>query len=340
MRAPTRCRCPDAPRTSTGVAGSSATQTQGTIGRNAPDPAAIVIQKILAALCALSAALLSPALHAESDGDTLTAIREHGSIRLGHRLSSVPFSYIGESGGVEGYSHDMAMHIVAAIRARLALPTLPVELVPITSGNRMRLIRKGEIDFECGSTTHNSSRAREVSFSTTIFIIGTRLLTRRDSGIAGFGDLDGHRVVTTAGTTSERLLRQMKEEEQVELTLITARDHGESFLTLEAGQADAFMLDDALLYGETAKSKRPAEWIVTGVPRSFEAYGCMMRKDDPVMKQLVDTTLIALMASGEAERIYNRWFMQPIPPNGLNLNFPLSDSMRALFAAPNDKPFQ
>ncbi|MCB1961250.1 MAG: transporter substrate-binding domain-containing protein [Rhodocyclaceae bacterium] len=292
------------------------------------------------ALLALLALLLSPPLHAGADGDTLSAIRERGVIRLGHRLSSVPFSYIGDQGEVVGYSHDLAMHVVAAIRARLQLPDLPVELVPITSGNRIRLTRKGEIDFECGSTTHNTTRAREVSFSTTIFIIGTRLLTRRDAGIAGFADLGGRRVVTTAGTTSERLLRQMKEEGQVDLTLITARDHGESFLTLEAGQADAFMLDDALLYGETAKSRQPEDWIVTGVPRSFEAYGCMMRKDDPAMKTLVDSTLTALMTSGEAERIYTRWFMQPIPPKGLNLNFPLSASMRALFKAPNDKPFQ
>ncbi len=272
--------------------------------------------------------------------DTLTSIREHGAIRLGHRLSSVPFSYLDENGQVVGYSHDFALKIVDAIRQRLGNPKLPVELVPITSGNRFRLIHKGEIDFECGSTTHNSERAKRVSFSNTIFVIGTRVLTRRDSGIADFNDLNGKRVVTTASTTSEHLLRQMKEERQIDLTLITARDHGESFLTLETGRADAFMLDDALLYGERAKSPRPTDWVVTGTPRSFEAYGCMIRKGDQAMKQLVDDTLTQLMTSGEAERIYTRWFMQPIPPKQLNLNFPLSDSMRALFREPNDKPFQ
>jgi len=293
-------------------------------------------------LLVLFACLASIALPACAQGgnDTLEAIRERGAIRLGHRLSSIPFSYIDDKGNVAGYSHDLAMRIVDAIRDALGDKRLTVELVPITSGNRFRLIKKGEIDFECGSTTHNTARAREVGFSTTIFIIGTRLLTRRDSGIADFDDLNGRRVVTTAGTTSERLLRQIKEEREVELTLITARDHGESFLTLETGRADAFMLDDALLYGEIAKSPHPDDWLVTGTPRSFEAYGCMIRKDDARMKALVDNTLNTLMTSGEAEKIYNHWFMQPIPPQNLNLNFPLSGSMHKLFREPNDIPFQ
>lgn len=293
-------------------------------------------------LIALAAALClhAPVLAADPAAATLDVIAKRGSIRLGHRLSSIPFSYIDDSGKVMGYSHDLALHIVDVIRRTLDQPKLRVDLVPITSGNRFRLLRKGEIDFECGSTTHNSARAREVEFSTTIFIIGTRLLTRRDSGIGDFSDLDGRRVVTTAGTTSERLLRQMKEERQIDLTLITARDHGESFLTAETGQADAFMLDDALLYGEMAGSAQPDDWIVTGTPRSFEAYGCMMRKGDARLKTLVNNTLRQLMTSGEAERIYDRWFRSPIPPGALNLNFPLSESMRALFREPNDKPFQ
>lgn len=293
-------------------------------------------------LLALAAALClhAPFLFADPAAVTLDIIAKRGSIRLGHRLSSIPFSYVDDTDKVMGYSHDLAMHIVDAIRGTLDQPDLRVNLVPITSGNRFRLLRKGEIDIECGSTTHNTARAREVAFSTTIFIIGTRLLTRRDSGISDFSDLDGRRVVTTAGTTSERLLRQMKEARQIDLTLITARDHGESFLTAETGRADAFMLDDALLYGERAQSARPDDWIVTGTPRSFEAYGCMMRKGDARLKALVDSTLRQLMASGEAERIYDRWFRAPIPPNALNLNFPLSESMRALFREPNDKPFQ
>lgn len=279
-------------------------------------------------------------LHAQEATSTLDAIRDRGEIRLGHRLSSIPFSYLDDKGKVIGYSQDLAMHVVEAIRGRLRQPDLRLEMVPITSGNRFRLIKKGEIDFECGSTTHNTERARDVGFSTTIFIIGTRLLARKSAGISDFDDLNGRRVVTTAGTTSERLLREMKESSASGLTLITARDHGESFLTLETGRADAFMLDDALLYGEVAKSTHPEDWVVTGTPRSFEAYGCMLRKDDPAMKALIDDTLKQLMANGEAERIYTKWFLRPIPPNNLNLNFPISESMRELFRAPNDRPYQ
>ena len=282
-----------------------------------------VIRQGLIALAA-TLGLHSPSVVAEPAAPTLDIIAKRGSIRLGHRLSSIPFSYVDGDGKVMGYSHDLAMHVVDAIRHTLKQSDLRVDLVPITSGNRFRLLRKGEIDFECGSTTHNGDRARDVAFSTTIFIIGTRLLTRRESGIADFSDLDGRRVVTTAGTTSEHLLRQMKEERQINLTLITARDHGESFLTAETGQADAFMLDDALLYGELARSAQPDDWIVTGTPRSFEAYGCMMRKGEARLKGLIDGTLHRLMTSGEAERIYERWFRAPIPPNALNLNFPLS----------------
>jgi len=284
--------------------------------------------------------LATPLATAQEATSTLDAIRDRGEIRLGHRLSSIPFSYLDDKGKVIGYSQDLAMHVVEAIRGRLRQPDLRLEMVPITSGNRFRLIKKGEIDFECGSTTHNTERARDVGFSTTIFIIGTRLLARKSAGISDFDDLNGRRVVTTAGTTSERLLREMKESSASGLTLITARDHGESFLTLETGRADAFMLDDALLYGEVAKSTHPEDWVVTGTPRSFEAYGCMLRKDDPAMKALIDDTLKQLMANGEAERIYTKWFLRPIPPNNLNLNFPISESMRELFRAPNDRPYQ
>lgn len=274
-----------------------------------------------------------------SAADTLERIRERGYINLGHRESSVPFSYYDDSGQVVGYSHELALAIVAAVRRHLGEP-LMLRLVPVTSEDRIEKVRSGEIDLECGSTTHNSQRARQVSFSNTIFIIGTRMLTRHDSGIHDFQDLPGRRVVTTAGTTSERLLQRINEAQQAGIALVTARDHGESFATLARGEADAFMMDDALLYGEMANADDPREWIVTGTPQSFEAYACMMKRGDVAFKRLVDTTLAQLMASGEAERVYRKWFMSPLPGSGLNLNYPLSDTMKALFAAPNDHPFQ
>ena len=164
-------------------------------------------------------------------------------------------------------------------------------------------------------------------------------MTKKDSGIKDFADLAGKNVVTTAGTTSERLLRKMNEDKQMKMNIISAKDHGESFLTLETGRAVAFMMDDALLYGEMAKARKPGDWIVTGTPQSREAYGCMIRKDDPGFKKVVDAALTKALTSGEAEKIYAKWFMNPIPPKGLNLGMPLSDEMKALTKAPNDKAF-
>ena len=179
-----------------------------------------------------------------------------------------------------------------------------------------------------------------MSFSNTIFVIGTRLLTKKDSGIKDFPDLAGKNVVTTAGRTSERLLRKMNEDKNMKMNVISAKDHGEAFLTLETGRAVAFMMDDALLYGETAKAKRPADWVVVGTAQSEEAYGCMLRKDDPAFKKVADTAIAKLMTSGEAVKIYDKWFLNPIPPKGLNLNMPMSDEMKALYKSPNDKAFE
>ncbi len=293
-------------------------------------------------LCAVAATTLacSTCLAGVTPEGTLERIRERGAIHLGHRESSIPFSYYGPGGEVMGYSHALALRVVEAVRDQLGAPGLPVRLVPITSQNRFDLLQDGTIDLECGSTTHNSERARQVAFSNTIFIIGTRLLTRRDSGIQDFPDLIGQRVVTTAGTTSEALLERMNRERQWRMTVLTTRDHAESFHVLADGRADALMLDDALLYGELAKAPDRDAWRVTGTPQSFEAYACTLRRGDHDFKRLVDRVLARVMISGEAERLYRTWFMSPLPGSGLNLNFPLSDSMKALFRAPNDIPFQ
>ena len=291
----------------------------------------------LAAL-ALCASLVPPAFAQESA--TLAKIKSSGTIALGHRESSIPFSYYDDKQQVVGYSQELMLKVVDAVKAELKLPALALKLTPVTSQNRIPLIQNGTIDIECGSTTNNTERARQVAFSNTIFIIGTRLMTKKESGVKDFPDLAGKNVVTTAGTTSERLIRKMNEEKKLGMNIISAKDHGESFLTLETGRAVAFMMDDALLYGELAKAKRPADWAVVGTPQSFEAYGCMMRKDDPGFKKLVDAALAKAMTSGEAEAIYKKWFTQPIPPKGLNLNFPPSDAMLKLYKAPNDKPFE
>jgi len=284
------------------------------------------------------ACLAAPVAAAELTG-TLKKIKDSGSITLGHRESSIPFSYYDDQQHVIGYSQEMMMKAVEAIKAELKLPNLQVKYNPVTSQNRIPLVQNGTVDIECGSTTNNAERAKQVNFSNTIFVIGTRLLTKKDSGIKDFPDLAGKTVVVTAGTTSERLLRKMNEDKKMAMNIISAKDHGESFLTLETGRAAAFMMDDALLYGELAKAKRPGDWVVTGTPQSREAYGCMLPKDDAAFKKLVDDAIAKTMKSGEAEKMYAKWFMNPIPPKGLNLNFPLSDDMKALFKNPNDKYF-
>lgn len=296
---------------------------------------------ILRAVAAALACALAPApASALEPGGTLERIRETGTISLGHRESSIPFSYYDDRQQVVGYSQEIMLVAVEAVRKELGLPKLNVKLTPVTSQNRIPLVQNGTIDLECGSTTNNLERQRQVAFSSTLFVVGTRLLTRRDSGVRDFPDLAGKNVVTTAGTTSERLLRRMNEEKRMGMNVIAARDHGEAFLTLQSGRAVAFMMDDALLAGELAKARRRDDWHIVGTPQSREAYGCMMRKDDPAFKQVVDGAIARLMTSGEAEKLYRKWFLSPIPPRGLTLSLPLGAEMKALFASPNDRALQ
>jgi glutamate/aspartate transport system substrate-binding protein len=287
---------------------------------------------------ALAASLsVGPAIAQESP--TLKKIKETNTISLGHRESSIPFSYYDDKQQVVGYSHDFQLKVVEAVKKALNLPNLQVKYTPVTSQNRIPLIQNGTIDLECGSTTNNLERQKQVDFTTTVFIIGTRLLTKKTSGIKDFADLKGKNVVTTAGTTSEKLIRAMNDEKKMGMNIISAKDHGESFLTLESGRAAAFMMDDALLAGERAKARNQADWVIVGTPQSKEAYGCMLRKGDEGFKKLADGAIsAALKADGEKE--FKKWFQSPIPPKGVNLDLPLSEDMKELFKNPNDKAFQ
>ncbi|AEI75859.1 Glutamate/aspartate import solute-binding protein [compost metagenome] len=291
----------------------------------------------LAALMIAAGVMCGTAQAAEQLTGTLKKIKDTGVITLGVRESSIPFNY--NLGGVRqvGYSYDINMKIVEAIKDQLKLPNLQVKEIPITSQNRITLLQNGTIDIECGSTTNNLERQKQVAFTNSIFIIGTRIMVKKDAGIKDWADLKGKNIVTTAGTTSERLLRKMNDDQKLGMNIISTKDHGQSFLTLESGRAVAFMMDDALLYGERAKAKNPADWIVVGKPQSRESYGCMIRKDDPQFKKLSDTVITGMMKDGSVNTLYTKWFMQPVPPKGLNLDFPLSEDMKALIKAPNDK---
>ena len=293
------------------------------------------IRKVALSLLLLSAA--AGAAQAEDLSGTLKKINDNGVIVVGHRESSVPFSYYDNQQKVVGYSQDYSNAIVNAIKAKLNKPDLQVKMIPITSQNRIPLLQNGTYDFECGSTTNNLERQKQVAFSDTIFVIGTRLLVKKDGPIKDFDDLKGKTVVLTSGTTSEILLHKLNDEKKMEMRIISAKDHGDSFRTLETGRAVAFMMDDALLAGERAKAKKPDNWEILGTPQSKEAYGCMLRKEDPQFKVLVDDTIVKAQSSGQAEKWFDTWFKQPIPPKNLNMNFDLSDDMKALFKEPNDK---
>jgi glutamate/aspartate transport system substrate-binding protein len=287
---------------------------------------------------AIAAAVLStPVLASELTG-TLKKIKDSGTITLAHRDSSIPFSYLGlDPRQPIGYSHDLQLKVVDALKQELGLPDLKVRYNLVTSQTRIPLVQNGTVDLECGSTTNNLERQRQVDFSVGIFEVGTRLLAKKTAGISDFADLKGKNVVTTAGTTSERLLKAMNAEQQMGMNVIAAKDHGESFLMVESGRAVAFMMDDALLYGEMAKAKKPDDWAVVGTPQSYEVYACMLRKGDEGFKRVVDQAIGATFASGEINDIYSRWFLQPVPPKGLNLNFPMSEAVAQLIANPTDK---
>lgn len=271
-------------------------------------------------------------------GGTLQKIQQDHLVTIGYRDASIPFSYYDARQNPIGYSIDFAHLIVAGIESRLKLPDLKVRMIPITSQNRMSLIQNGTIDFECTSTTNNADRARQVSFSNTFFEIGTRLLVRKAAGIRDYSDLGDKNVVVVAGTTSEKILRRMNAEKSMGMRIISAKDHSEAFLMLSTGRAKAMMMDDALLAGERAKAPDPGEYEIVGTPQSSESYGCTLRKNDAPMKAVMDQAISDAQHTGRAAAIYRRWFLQPIPPRGLDLDFPMSARMQALFAHPTDKP--
>ncbi len=271
---------------------------------------------------------------------TLERIRRTGEIALGHRENSIPFSYFDNRQHVVGYAHDISTAIAREVGRELGLSDLRVRLVPVTSQTRIPLLLNGTIDLECGTTTNNRSRGRQIAFSTNYFMSGTRFLVHRGSGVKSLDDLRGRNVVVSAGTTSEIALRTINAKQKLGIRVIAARDHGDAFVALEFGKAVAFMSDDAILYGELSKAKYPADWHVVGAPLTEEVYACGMRQRDPAFKALADRTIEEMMRSGAMRRLYARWFQSPIPPRGVDLAVPFSPELAGLFAAPNDRPLQ
>jgi len=291
----------------------------------------------------VSLALVFPALtHAappELDG-TLRKIASSGTIALGYHESTPPFTFRTADGRVMGYSYDFALKVAEAVKRELNMPALQIVQVPFTTQNRFPTIQNGSADLSCGATTNTLERQKIVAFSNTIFVAGSRLMTRKDSGIKDFADLTGKNVVTFAASTSEKMLRKLNAEQNRRINIVSTFDRGETpFSVLQAGHADAYMMDDVLLYAAIHETWRPAEWVVTGTPQSFEAYGCILRKDDPAFKKVVDQEIARMMKSGEADAIYRKWLLSPIPPKGINFGFAMSEAMLELFKNPNDKPY-
>ncbi|MFY9510119.1 MAG: amino acid ABC transporter substrate-binding protein [Rubrivivax sp.] len=269
---------------------------------------------------------------------TLDKVKASGTISVAYRESSIPFSYLDDKAQPVGFGWEICGKIVDEVKKATGRADLKVTTQPVTSANRIPLLVNGTIDIECGSTTNNSDRGKQVAFAINYFYTGTRFLVKSDSGVKALADLNNKIVVSTTGTTNFRIMRSIITEQKLPIELIGAKDHAESALLVESGRAAAFAMDDILLYGLRASAQNPASLAVVGEPIQVEPYAIMLRKDDPAFKQLVDGVLAGLMKSGEFERLYKKWFQSPIPPKGINLNAPMDKSLVDNLKALSDKP--
>ncbi len=286
----------------------------------------------------VTAALLGAGLATTAGAQTLQKIADANKISVSYREASVPFSYLIGSKTAIGFSVELTEAVIDDVRKKIKKPNLEVNYMAVTSQNRIPLMVNGTIDLECGSTTNNSTRAKDVTFSTNIFYTGTRLLTKKDSGIKNYADLAGKTVASTTGTTNAQVIRKYSADKKLDMQIVLGKDHDDSLLLVENDRAKAFAMDDILLFGLRANSKNPAALEVVGDSIQVEPYACFMRKDDPDFKKLVDGTLARLMKSGEFNRLYTKWFMSPIPPKGVNLNLPMSAELKDNLKALSDKP--
>jgi ABC-type amino acid transport substrate-binding protein len=269
---------------------------------------------------------------------TLDKVKASGSIAVGYRESSIPFSYLDDKAQPTGFAWEICQRIVDEVKRATSRADLKVTTQAVTSANRIPLLQNGTIDIECGSTTNNSDRQKQVAFATNYFYTGTRFLVKAGSPVKTLADLKGKIVVSTTGSTNFRIMRTLNEEQKLGFELIGAKDHAESALLVQSGRAEAFAMDDILLYGLRASAANPAELAVVGDAIQVEPYAIMLRKDDPGFKALVDGVLARLMDSGEFARLYTKWFQSPIPPKGVNLNAPMAKELMDNLKAKSDRP--
>jgi glutamate/aspartate transport system substrate-binding protein len=283
---------------------------------------------------AVSLAVAAVGAHA----DTLKKIKDSGTVTMGVRESSGALSFTLGDGKFAGYHVEVCDKVLRVIQKQLGLTQVSVRYQPVTSQNRIPLVQNGNVDIECGSTTNNATRQKDVSFAVTTYVEEVRIAVKANSGINSINQLAGKTVATTTGTTSVQTLRRHERANGVDFKEIFGKDHADSFLLLESGRADAFVMDAQILAGAISKSKNPADFKIVGEVLSVEPIAIMFRKDDPAFKKAVDDAIIGLMKSGELAKMYDRWFMQAIPPSNTKLNLPASAATKAAWATPNDKP--
>ncbi|HOX88825.1 MAG TPA: transporter substrate-binding domain-containing protein [Burkholderiaceae bacterium] len=294
--------------------------------------------KLSRILLALSAAgLVSTGALAQELTGTLKKIKETGEITVAHRESSIPFSYLDDKQQPIGYSTELCMKVVDAVKAELKMPNLKVKLQPVTSANRIPLLQNGTIDIECGSTTNSVERQKQVSFGPTFFVINVTAAVKKSSGIKSLADLNGKTISTTQGTTAVPLLKNFEKTKHVEIKEIYGKDHAESMQLLASDRVAAFVMDDVLLAGQIANQPNPGDFMIINESLRTEPYGPMIRKDDPQFKALVDKTLGAFYQSPAMQAHYAKWFTSPIPPKNANLNFQMTPALQEALKSPNDK---
>jgi glutamate/aspartate transport system substrate-binding protein len=292
-----------------------------------------VVQKVLVA----SALVAAFGAQAQALTGTLQRIQETGEIRIGHRESSVPFSYLLDDGQPVGFAMDLCAKVVDSVKAELKKPDVKVVMRPVNLSTQIPLLQNQSVDIVCGPATNTLERQKQVGFSNTIFVSSIRAAVRKDSGIENFSDLAGKTAAVTAASTSIPLLTKFEQDKKIEVKLVTSPDHAQSFLMLSTGRAQAFVMDDILLASLIATSSKPSDFKIVDDALRAEPYGLVIRKDDPQFKALVDRTLASLIKNGEFQKIYAKWFTSPIPPKNVNLNFPMTKALSDALANPNDK---
>ena len=272
-------------------------------------------------------------------GDTLAKIKSSGAVTLGVRESS-GLGYTLGNGKYVGFHTEMGERVLADIQKQLGLAKLDIKYQPVTSQNRIPLVTNGTVDIECGSTTNSQARQKDVAFAVTTYVEEVRIAVKGNSGITGIKDLNGKTIVTTTGTTSVQTLRKNKRADGLTFKEVMGKDHADSFLMLETGRAEAFVMDGSILAANISKSKAPADYKIVGETLSVEPIACMLRKDDPAFKKAVDDSIKRQIADGSLAKLYDKWFMQPIPPANVKVGLPLSDATKDAWANPNDKPME